>query len=103
MGDWHDDAHVTATPGSSCEFSFDGEGIEVLSEKFHDMGEVEVLLDGKSQGTYSLCQDPMPRLYRIPFYRNLALPRGHHTVRIVNRAPAGTPCLIDGFRVYGER
>jgi len=91
VGDWQDDAHVTTTPGSWCEYGFEGEGIEILSEKNHDMGDVEVLLDGKSQGTCSLHQDPMPRLYRVPFYRRIDLPPGRHTVRVINRAPAGTP------------
>jgi len=103
VGDLRDDAHVTRVPGVWCEFVFDGEGIEILSEKFRDMGEVEVLLDGKTQGRFNLHQNPMPRLYQVPFYRNLALAKGHHTVRIVNRAPDGTPCIVDGFRVYGDR
>ena len=100
VGDWEDDAHVTTTTGSWCEDAFEGQGIEIFSEKNHDMGNVEVLLDGKTQGTYSLYQDPMPRLYRVPFYRRMDLPPGRHTVRVINRAPEGTPCLIDGFRVY---
>ncbi len=103
MGDIHDDVHSTAKQGSSCDFTFTGEGIEIISEKYHDMGDVEVLLDGVSQGTFHLYQDPMPRLYQIPFYRNMSLTPGQHTVRVVNQAPDGTFCLIDAFKVYRSR
>ena len=101
-GDYMDDVHATSTPGRYCDFDFTGAGIEVLSEKYRDMGEVEVILDGASQGTVSLYQDPMPRLYQIPFYRNLSLAPGKHTLRVINRAPAGKFCVIDGFKVFGS-
>jgi hypothetical protein len=101
VGDYHNDAHVTTRHGEYVDFTFTGRGIEVLSEKNSDMGEVEVLIDGASKGTFSLYQDPMPRLYQVEFYRNMNLANGTHTVRVVNKAPDGTPCIIDGFRVYG--
>ena len=101
VGDYQDDVHVTEKTGLYCDFEFTGEGIEILSEKFHDMGEVEVLLDGQSQGRFNLYQDPMPRLYQIPFYRKMDLAKGRHMIRVINRAPDGTICIVDGFKVYG--
>jgi hypothetical protein len=101
FGDYQDDVHVTEKPGSYCDFEFVGEGIEILSEKFHDMGDVEVLLDGTSQGIFHLYQDPMPRLYQIPFYRKMDLAKGRHTVRVINRATSGILCIVDAFKVYG--
>jgi len=100
VGDWNNDAHVTTNTGSYCEFTFKGVGIEVLSEKFHDMGEIEVALDGVSQGCCQLYQDPMSRLYRIPVFRRMDLPLGQHTVRVTNIATNGAFCLVDGFKVY---
>jgi hypothetical protein len=35
-----------------CDFAFPGEGSEILSEKSHDMGKLEVFLDGISQGEF---------------------------------------------------
>lgn len=102
VGDWNNDVHVTTNAGSYCEFTFTGAGIEVLSEKFHDMGEIEVALDGVSQGRCQLYQDPMPRLYRIPVFRKMDLPPGHHTVRVTNTATNGAFCLVDGFRVFSK-
>jgi hypothetical protein len=101
VGDYHNDAHVTTSQGEYVDFTFTGRGIEVLSEKNSDLGEVEVLLDGVSRGTFSLYQAPMPRLYQVEFYRNMNLTNRTHTLRIVNKAPDGTPCIIDGFRIYG--
>jgi hypothetical protein len=100
--DYQDDIHVTTTPGAYCEFSFSGEGIEILSEKYSDMGDVELMLDGNSQGIFHLSQDPMPRLYQIPFYRKMDLTPGKHSVRVVNRANNGAFCIVDGFKVYGK-
>jgi hypothetical protein len=101
-GDLNDDIHVTTTPGAFCDFSFTGEGIEILSEKYHDMGDVEVVLDGTSQGIFQLHQDPMPRLYQIPFYRKMDLTPGKHGIRIINRGDNGVFCIIDGFKVFGR-
>jgi hypothetical protein len=101
VGDFHDDAHVTRVSGESAVFSFQGSGIEALSEKYSDMGSVEVILDGVSQGTFDLHQDPMPRLYQIEFFRAMNLSNVPHKLQIINKSPDGTVCLIDGFRVYG--
>ena len=101
VGDWNNDVHVTTNAGSYCEFTFKGSGIEVLSEKFRDMGGIEVSLDGVSQGRFQLYQDPMPRLYRIPVFRRMDLPPGRHTVRVTDIATNGAFCLVDGFKVYG--
>ncbi len=101
VGDWNNDTHVTTNAGSYCEFTFKGVGIEVLSEKFHDMGDMEVLLDGKSQGIFRLYQDPMPRLYRVPVFRKMNFLPGPHTLRVINCATNGAFCLVDGFNVYG--
>lgn len=100
VGDFRGDVHITTTQGAYADFQFTGRGIEILSEKASELGDVEVLLDGKSMGIFHLTQDPMPRLYQIPFYRNMGLRDGPHTVRIVNKAPTGTACVLDSFRIY---
>lgn len=102
VGDLGDDVHVTDKPGGDCQFSFTGEGIEVLSEKYKDLGEIEVFLDGKTEGRYGLYQNPMPRLYQVPVYRKMDLLPGKHTIKIVNRSVDGVPCMVDGFKVYGN-
>ena len=103
FGDFQDDCHVTTNAAATCDFAFRGEGIEVLAEKFHDLGRMEILLDGVSQGEVSLYQDPMPRLYQVPVFRKMDLPPGAHTLRLISRSGPGSPCLIDGFKVYGNK
>jgi hypothetical protein len=102
VGDYHNDVHVTTAHGEYADFTFTGRGVEVLSEKSNEMGTFEVLIDGVSQGSFSAYQDPMPLLYQVPVFRDLKLADGPHTLRVINKAPNGTLCIIDGFRVYGE-
>lgn len=102
FGDLNNDIHVSTNAGSYCDFTFSGEGIEVLSEKYFDMGDVEVQLDGASHGIFHLFQDPMPRLYHVPFFRKLDLRPGRHTIRLINRASNGAFCIVDGFKVFGR-
>jgi hypothetical protein len=102
FGDFQDDCHVTTNAAAACDFAFGGEGIEVLAEKFHDLGRMEILLDEVSQGEVSLYQDPMPRLYQVPVFRKMDLPPGAHTLRLIDRSGPGSPCLVDGFKVYGN-
>ncbi len=101
-GDYRDDLHVSATPGATVEFAFQGSGIEILAEKSGELGQVEVVIDGKSAGTVTEAQNPFPLLYQIPIYRNLALANGSHTVRLINRGSAGTHVTFDGYRVFGR-
>jgi hypothetical protein len=93
--------HLTTAQGEYVDFTFTGRGIEVISEKTSEMGDVEVLIDGVSKGTFSAYQDPMPVLYQIPIFRDMNLPERTHTLRVVNKAPNGVLCIVDGFRVYG--
>jgi hypothetical protein len=101
VGDYHDDAHITTAQGEYVDFRFRGRGIEVIAEKSSEMGEVEVLIDGASKGTFSLYQDPMPLLYQIPVFRDMNLTDSTHTLRVINKAANGTLCTLDAFRVYG--
>ncbi len=72
-GDYYDDLHITSTPGATIDFSFQGSGHGNLSEKHSDLGAMEVVIDGVSEGTVSQYQNPFPLLYRVPIYRNMSL------------------------------
>ena len=50
----HEDIHVTSTPGDWLEFSFTGTGIEYLTEKYHDLGQAEISIDGLPRQTVDL-------------------------------------------------
>ncbi len=102
VGDYYDDLHVSSTPGATIDFTFQGSGIEVLSEKHSDLGAMEVVIDGVSAGTVSQTQNPFPLLYRVPIYRNMGLTQGTHMVRLISKALAGTKVTFDGYRVYSN-
>ena len=82
--DLNKDVHYNTQPGDSAEIGFEGTGIKLISEKFSDLGTLEVFLDGKSQGTISLKQDDFPRLSKIPVFSVQRLPSGKHTLKVVN-------------------
>lgn len=93
------DIHATQREGDSVEFEFEGSGIEVLSERFADLGPCEVFLDGTSRGVVRPALERFPRIVQVPVYRSGPLPPGKHRLRIVNR---GNQWLVlDALRVYG--
>ncbi len=91
------DIHATMTAGDSVEFSFNGVGIALLSEKFNDLGTVDVFLDGRSRGAINLRQDDFPRLVRITVFSEQHLRPGPHTIRLVNQTSAWF--TVDAFAV----
>jgi hypothetical protein len=91
------DIHATMTAGDAVEFAFNGTGIALLSEKFNDLGTVEVFLDGRSRGAILLKQDDFPRLVWITVFSEQDLPSGPHTIRLVNQT--ATWFTVDAFAV----
>jgi len=94
------DIHATMTAGDSVEFAFSGTGIELISEKFNDMGTMEVFIDGRSCGTINLRQDDFPRLVQVTVFSERGLPAGSHTIRLVNRTAAWA--TVDAFTVIKD-
>lgn len=82
--DYNDDVHYSNTPGDAAEFIFTGTGVQLLSEKFYEQGQVDIFIDGQARGSVNLKQDEFPRLPRIPVFSAQGLPAGQHTIRIVN-------------------
>jgi hypothetical protein len=75
----------------------------VLSEKLRDMGEIELVLDGVSQGFYQLYQDPMPRLYQVPVFRKTDLPSARHAIESPTLPPTERFCPdLGDFVLRGE-
>ena len=91
------DIHATMAAGDSVEFTFNGTGIALLSEKFNDLGAVDVLLDGRSRGTIRLKQDDFPRLVQITVFTEQDLSSGSHTIRLINQTAVWF--TVDAFAV----
>lgn len=95
FNDYLDDIHYTETNGASIEFTFDGTGIEYISEKNSDMGNMEVFIDNVSQGLVN--SNSSSRLVQQVIYSKTGLSDGTHTIKLVKRS--GVYALIDAFKV----
>ena len=53
-GDYNDDTHHTNTVGAAAQYTFTGTGVEYLSERNGDMGNVDVYIDNVFQANVNL-------------------------------------------------
>ena len=95
LGDYNDDVHYTTSDGASFTYTFNGTGIDFLSERFSDQGLVDVYLDGVLRATVDTTSGT--RLTQQVIYSARGLPPGTHTLRGVKRS--GTYMLVDRFDV----
>jgi alpha-L-fucosidase 2 len=95
-GDYNDDTHHSNTIDASAQYTFTGTGIQFLSERFSDMGTLDVHLDNTFQTTVNLFRSGARQSQQVAWERQ-GLPRGSHTIRIVNRSTSVG--MIDAFRV----
>jgi len=95
LGDYNDDVHYTTSDGASFTYTFNGAGIDFLSERFSDQGLVDVYLDGVLRATVDTTSGT--RLTQQVIYSARGLPPGTHTLRGVKRS--GTYMLVDRFDV----
>lgn len=94
-GDLGGDVHYTSTDGDSAEFTFSGTGIEYVTERFRDMGRVDVYLDGALKTTVD-CFSEAKQTQQVLFKAD-GLSAGTHTIKVVKKS--GTYMLVDAFRV----
>lgn len=96
-GDYNDDIHYTTTNGAAAEFTFTGTGIDYYSEKYSDMGSVDVYIDNALQATVSLNASGARQVQQVVFSKT-GLASGTHTIRIVSKS--AQVAAIDAFKVY---
>ncbi|MFD5226375.1 carbohydrate-binding protein [Microbacterium sp. NPDC058342] len=82
FGDYEDDIHYSTTAGDSVTYSFTGTGIAYLTEKYVDMGPVEIYLDDELAATV----EPLAstRSAQQMVFRIDGLEMRAHTLRVVN-------------------
>jgi hypothetical protein len=95
LHDYRDNVRCSPHAGDFAEMEFKGTGIQILTEKAGDLGLMEIIIDGKSQGKLSLRQDDFPRLAQIPIFSIQGLPPGSHTLKIVNAG--NDPIILDSL------
>lgn len=93
------DVHIASTDGAYAELSFNGSGIQVLSERGSDMGDVHIYLDGKLMSTYNCFIAGTRRMQQV-VYEVKGLPSGSHSVRLVKAG--GTYAIFGAFRVLSR-
>jgi hypothetical protein len=95
-GDYNDDTHHTTTVGAAAQYTFTGTGVEYLSERFGDMGNVDVYLDNVLQANVNLNVSGARQVQQV-VYRRTGLSNGSHTIRIVNRS--ASVAIVDALRI----
>ncbi|MDX2546996.1 hypothetical protein ACOT81_05730 [Streptomyces sp. WI04-05B] len=96
-GDYEDAVHYTTVNGDTASLTFTGTAVSVIGEKNSDQGQVEVFLDGTSQGLFDT--SAATRQVQAVIYSTSGLTVGSHTVQFVKRS--GNYATLDGFEVTG--
>lgn len=96
FGDFGNDVHSTTTDGDSVSYSFTGSGIEILSEKYSDEGDIAVYVDGSLYQTVS-AYDATERLAQQAVITVSGLTPGAHTVKLVKQG--GSYLVLDALTV----
>ncbi|GAA3771726.1 hypothetical protein GCM10022225_68750 [Plantactinospora mayteni] len=95
-GDYNDDTHHSNTVNATASYTFTGTGVEYLSERFSDMGNVDVYLDNVFQANVNLNASGARQAQQV-VWRRTGLPNGSHTIRIVNKTTSVG--MIDALRI----
>jgi alpha-L-fucosidase len=93
-GDYMDDVHYTQTNGDSFSCSFNGIGVDYITEKNSDEGQVDIYIDGALVTTVD-CSNASRLAQQVVFHRDLA--SGNHTIKGVKKS--GTYMLLDALRI----
>lgn len=94
LGDHGDDVHYVETNGAAFEYTFQGTGIQYVTEKHESQGEVEIYLDGQLVDTVDTSLPAADgRLSQQVVYSIADLPSGSHTLRVVKKS--GSFMLLD--------
>ncbi|WP_158844687.1 hypothetical protein [Streptomyces sp. NRRL WC-3742] len=101
FGDLYGDVHATSTDGDSVSYTFTGTGVQVLTEKHPDGGDIDVYVDGTKTRTVSAASAAgSRRLAQQPLVDVSGLSKGTHTVKLVKAG--GSEMLVDGFSVIPD-
>jgi transcriptional regulator with XRE-family HTH domain len=84
VGDFNSDAHFTNSEGASFLYTFEGWGIEIISDTSSVRGEIEIRVDDMSQETVNtLLTDN--KLSQTIVFSKTDLPQGTHSLKVLLR------------------
>ncbi|RJF37505.1 hypothetical protein [Pseudoalteromonas gelatinilytica] len=81
-GEYQQDLHMTTVDGASFSYDFSGSSIVFATSKDINHGDVEVILDGKSQGIFSLFDGNNYRQVQSIVFEKHDLAAGAHTLTV---------------------
>ncbi|BBI35855.1 LamG domain-containing protein [Cohnella abietis] len=96
--DYQADVHYTMTNNDYFEYTFSGTGIEYITEKDVDMGQVDIYIDGVFQQTVD-CTHSSKITQQVVYSKN-GLTNGIHKIKGVKKS--GTYMLVDAFVTYNN-
>ncbi|GAA0386884.1 hypothetical protein GCM10009530_42390 [Microbispora corallina] len=99
-GDYNDDTHHTTTVGATAQYTFTGTGVDYLSERNGDMGNVDVYIDNAFQANVNLYVSGARQVQQV-VYSKTGLANGQHTIKIVNKATSVG--MVDALRVRTQQ
>ncbi|WP_219837845.1 glycoside hydrolase family 27 protein [Paenibacillus sp. R14(2021)] len=94
LGDYQDDVHFTQTNNDYFEYTFNGSGIELITEKDSSQGNIDIYVDNVLKGTVSTYN--ATRQLQQTVYAISGLANGTHTLKAVKKS--GTYMLLDKLR-----
>ncbi|MCM2997161.1 S-layer homology domain-containing protein [Paenibacillus cellulositrophicus] len=96
-GDYKGDVHFTETDGDFFEYAFNGSGIDLITEKDPEQGDVDVYLDGAAEPeTVSTYTEGSKQAQQV-VYTLSGLAEGPHTIKAVKKT--GKYMLLDALKV----
>ncbi|MBK4347081.1 X2-like carbohydrate binding domain-containing protein [Lacisediminihabitans changchengi] len=98
LGDYNNDVHYTEANDASFQYTFQGTGIDYVTETDSSEGDVDIYIDGSFQKTVSTHLEPgQPRAAQVVAFSASGLPDGSHTIRAVKKS--GDYMLLDKLDV----
>ncbi|MEO2278881.1 hypothetical protein [Pseudoalteromonas pernae] len=82
-GEYHQDMHITDVNGAYFTYDFEGSSIVYATSKAANQGDVEVFVDGVSQGIYSILDSNNYRQVQSIVFEKHNLAPGQHTLKVV--------------------
>lgn len=109
--DYQQDVHWTNVPERMVSVTFVGTGLEYVTERFSDMGKVQIKIDNDAplatQPNASLEADNVTKVTTRKSQQVLwsvhNLPYKEHTVTVTNKADPGNYMLLDAFNIITDQ
>lgn len=95
LGDYLNDVQFTERNNEYFEYTFNGTGIELITEMDNSQGDMDIFVDNAYKQTISTYYTS--RLAQQPIYGISGLPSGSHTIKAVKKS--GSYMLLDKLRV----